>query len=83
MALSQFQPHPAGMHKNLRDENIGRFLSWITGKTPEFVPVPNFTLPPKPKKKVEVDSNEELVELTKKQLKLHVAKAIKKAVKTQ
>ncbi len=83
VALSQFQSHPAGTYKNLRDENIGRFLSWITGETPEFVPVPNSTLLSKPKKKVEVDSDEELAELTKKQLKLHVTKAIKKAVKTQ
>ncbi len=70
------------MHKNLQDENIGRFLSWITEETPEFVPVPNPTLSLKLKKKIEVDSDEELAELTKKQLKLHVAKAIKKAVKT-
>ena len=83
LTSSQFQPQPAGTYKNLRDENIGRFLSWITGETPEFIPVPNPTLPPKPKKKVDVDSDDELAELTKKQLNLHVAKAIKKAVKSQ
>ncbi|RIB18258.1 hypothetical protein C2G38_2310958 [Gigaspora rosea] len=38
---------------------------------------------PKPViKKVEVDSHEELANLTQKQLKLHVAKAVKKAVKS-
>ena len=83
VASSQFQPHPAGPYKNLRDENIGRFISWITGETPEFTPVPNPELPPKPKKKVEIDSDEELAGLTKRQLSLHVAKAVKKAVKTQ
>ena len=71
------------MHKNLRDENIGRFLSWIIREIPEFVSVPNPTLLPKPKKKVEVDSDDELAELTKKQLNLHLARAIKKAVKSQ
>ncbi|CAG8639377.1 7543_t:CDS:1, partial [Ambispora gerdemannii] len=49
-------------------------------EVPEFVPLPKPDLPPKPQiKKVEVDSDEELANLTKKQLKLHVAKTIKKA----
>ncbi|CAG8487307.1 23151_t:CDS:2 [Cetraspora pellucida] len=50
----------------------------------EFVPIPKPDLPPKPViKKVEIDSDEELANLTKKQLKLHIAKAVKKAVKLQ
>src|SRR4051795_4467920 len=80
---SQFRPASAGTYNNIRDENIGRFLSWITGETPEFIPVPNPELPPKPKKRVEVDSDEELARLTKRQLSLHVAKSVKKAIKVQ
>src|SRR5215216_7791402 len=53
------------------------------GETPEFIPISNPTLPPKPKKKVEIDSDDELAELTKKQLNVHLVKAIKKAVKSQ
>src|SRR6185312_5815857 len=79
-----YGPQPAGTDQFVRDANIGRFIQWLTGEVPEFVPLPKPDLPPKPQiKKVEVDSDEELANLTKKQLKLHVAKAIKKAVKSQ
>ncbi|CAG8653817.1 1170_t:CDS:1, partial [Paraglomus occultum] len=52
---------PKGTYQFIRDTNIGRFIQWITGEVPEFVPVPKPDLPPKPQiKKVEVDSDEEL-----------------------
>jgi len=79
-----YGPQPSGTYQTIQDANIGRFIQWITGEVPEFVPVPKPDLPPKPQtKKVEVDSDEELANLTKRQLKLHVAKAVRRATKSQ
>ncbi|RIB12373.1 hypothetical protein C2G38_2200862 [Gigaspora rosea] len=67
----------------MQDILMDRFVQWITGEVSEFVPISKPNLPPKPViKKVQVDSDEELANLTQKQLKLHVAKAVKKAVKS-
>jgi hypothetical protein len=79
-----YGPQPSGTYQTIRDMNIGKFIQWITGEVPEFVPIPKPDLPAKPViKKVEVDSDDELANLTQRQLKIHVAKAVKKAVKLQ
>ncbi|CAG8602567.1 1526_t:CDS:1, partial [Scutellospora calospora] len=52
----------------------------ITGEVLEFISIPKPDLPLKPViKKVEVNSNEKLANLTQKQLKLYIDRAIKKA----
>jgi hypothetical protein len=33
------------------DENMGRYLQWLCGETPEYIPVPKPPLPPKPRPK--------------------------------
>ncbi|CAG8647087.1 5645_t:CDS:10 [Cetraspora pellucida] len=56
----------------------------ITKKALEFVLIFKPDLPPKLViKNVKVDSDDELANLIKKQLKLHIAKAVKKATKAQ
>src|SRR6266496_4469841 len=75
---SQFRTQPIGTGDKIRDKNIGRFLSWFLGETSNFEPVPKPPLPPKSKKKIDVDSDKNLAGLVKKQLNLHVAKAVKK-----
>ncbi|CAG8680078.1 10857_t:CDS:1, partial [Ambispora gerdemannii] len=60
-----YGPQPTGIYQKIHDENISRLIQWITGEIPDFNPVPKLALPPKPAiKKVEVDSNEELANLT-------------------
>ncbi|RGB42240.1 hypothetical protein C1646_751287, partial [Rhizophagus diaphanus] len=88
--VQQQQPPPnaeSGMTKtqieNLVKNSVAAAQQQITqpaapAPLPKFGPLPSGT-----KKKVEVDSDEELADLTKKQLKLHVAKAIKKVAKLQ
>ncbi|RIA99954.1 hypothetical protein C2G38_2236365, partial [Gigaspora rosea] len=79
-----YGPQPPGTYQKMQDILMDRFVQWITGEVSEFVPISKPDLPPKPViKKVEVDSDNELANLTKKQLKLHVAKAVKKATKAQ
>ncbi|CAG8489012.1 3406_t:CDS:2 [Cetraspora pellucida] len=70
--------------EQIKMQRAEKKLELISEKVSEFVPIFKSDLPSKPViKKVEVDSDNKLANLMKKQLKLHVAKAVKKAMKAQ
>jgi len=54
---SYYRPQPPGTSQIIQDTNMSRFIQWLTGETPEFVPVPKPDLPPKPAIKEALRSN--------------------------
>ncbi|CAG8539991.1 17661_t:CDS:2 [Cetraspora pellucida] len=81
---SYYGLQPLGIYQKMQDILMDRFVQWITGEVSEFVSIFKPDLPPKPViKKVKVNSDDELANFMKKQLKLHIARAVKKATKAQ
>ena len=54
---SYYRPQPPGTSQIIQDTNMSRFIQWLTGEIPEFVPVPKPDLPPKPAIKKALRSN--------------------------
>ena len=54
---SYYRPQPPGTSQIIQDTNMSRFIQWLTGEIPEFVPVPKPDLPPKPAIKQALQSN--------------------------
>src|SRR6185437_13592262 len=81
---SDYRPQPPGTSQIIYDTNMGRFIQWLTGEIPGFVPTPKPDLPPKPViKKVEITNNDPVKDMRKQLEDLHInqtkiAKAIKK-----
>src|SRR5207244_13292856 len=49
--VNKNRPQPPGTSERVWDENMGRYLQWLYGETPEYNPVPKPPLPPKPRPK--------------------------------
>ncbi|CAG8762903.1 32_t:CDS:2, partial [Cetraspora pellucida] len=62
---SYYRPQPPGTSQIIQDMNMSRFIQWLTGEIPEFVPVLKPDLPPKPPiKKVLQSNNLQSLEVT-------------------
>ena len=42
---SDYRPQPLGTSQIIHDTNMGRFIQWLTGEIPGFVPTPKPDLP--------------------------------------
>ena len=73
LSQSNYRLQPPGTSQIIHDTNMGRFIQWLTGEIPGFVPIPKPDLPPKPvTKKVEITNNDPVEDMHKQLEDLHI-----------